>query len=174
MTTRDADDRRVLITVLAITVPLSLIVLILLPGGPVFRVFHLPSVSMAPTLPRGSYVLASRASYGFNQHSFDWFRLPLSRRWLATRPKRGDIVVFRLPRQHQTFFIKRVIGLARRLNRASRRQSHSQRRAFAARAGQRYQRLVKITSSPGPSNSLNDCPTDAPTASWTKGIQRPL
>ncbi|MGI9409230.1 MAG: signal peptidase I [Hyphomicrobiaceae bacterium] len=111
MTKQNAGDRRVLITVLVITIPLSLILLILLPGGPVFRVFHLPSVSMAPALPRGSYVLASRASYGFNQHSFDWFRLPLTRRWLATRPKRGDIVVFRLPRQQQTFYVKRVIGL---------------------------------------------------------------
>ncbi|MGI9426737.1 MAG: signal peptidase I [Hyphomicrobiaceae bacterium] len=90
---------------------MSLIVLILLPVGPVFRIFDLPSGSMAPTLQRGSWILASRASYGFNHHSFDWFRLPLSRRWPASQPRRGDIVVFRHPRQHETFFVKRIIGL---------------------------------------------------------------
>ncbi len=111
MPKRDADDRRVLITVLVVTVPVSLILLFMLPNGPVFRVFLQKSDSMAPTLHRRSVILASRASYGFNRYSFDGFRLPLTRRWPSAQPKRGDIVVFRLPRRHDTFFIKRLIGL---------------------------------------------------------------
>ena len=97
---------------LAVTAPIVAVVLMLLPNiGPVFRVFSLPSGSMAPGLAAGSVVIASRASYGYSRYSFDGFNLPIAGRWPAGRPKRGDVIVFRLTRNRRVHYIKRVIGL---------------------------------------------------------------
>ena len=64
-----------------------------------------------PTLPLGSYVVVSRASYGYSRYSFELFQLPLAGRWPALMPRRGDVVVFLLPRDRKTHFVKRVVGL---------------------------------------------------------------
>jgi signal peptidase I len=66
---------------------------------------------MVPTLYPGGLFIASRASYGYSRYSFDAFELPISGRWPALMPRRGDVVVFRLPRDHATAFVKRVVGL---------------------------------------------------------------
>ena len=66
---------------------------------------------MLPTVRVGSYVVVSRASYGYSRYSFDSFQLPIAGRWPALMPQRGDIVVFRLPRDHKTHYLKRVVGL---------------------------------------------------------------
>ena len=79
--------------------------------GPVFRIFSNPSGSMLPTLPVGRFLVVSRASYGYSRYSFDSFELPISGRWPALSPQRGDIIVFRLPRDHNTQYVKRVVGL---------------------------------------------------------------
>ncbi len=79
--------------------------------GPIFRIFSVPSTSMAPTIALGQFVLASRASYGYSRYSFDRVALPIEGRWPALAPRRGDAVVFRLPRDLETFYIKRIIGL---------------------------------------------------------------
>ena len=76
-----------------------------------YRLFSIPSTSMAPALPVGSYVVASRLSYGFTRHTFDWFDLDISTRWPEGEIKRGDIVVFRKSHDRQTCFVKRIIGL---------------------------------------------------------------
>jgi signal peptidase I len=105
-------ERRTLTLVLLIGIPLTFFAWCLLPGvGPVFRLFNVPATSMAPTLPLGSMVIVSRTSYGYSRHSFDVVELPISGRIPAIAPARGDVVVFRLPRDHATFYIKRVIGL---------------------------------------------------------------
>jgi signal peptidase I len=102
-------ERRVLIVVLALAVPAAFIVF---PGlGPIFRTFTIPAASNAPTLPRGSYVIVSRASYGYSRYSFDLFDLPITGRWPALMPRRGDMIVFRLPRDHGKHYVKRVVGL---------------------------------------------------------------
>jgi len=79
--------------------------------GPVFRVFSNPSGSMMPTIRVGSYSVISRASYGYSRYSFEIFRLPIAGRWPMLMPQRGDIVVFLLPRDRKTYYIKRVVGL---------------------------------------------------------------
>ncbi len=63
------------------------------------------------TFASGSLFLVSRASYGYSRRSFDAFDLPIAGRWPAVQPERGDVVVFRLPREQSTFFIKRIVGL---------------------------------------------------------------
>lgn len=91
---------------------LFLIALCFLPNvGPNLRVFNMPSESMQPTIASGSVFLVSRASYGYSRRSFDAFDLPIAGRWPAVQPARGDVVVFRLPREQTTFFIKRIVGL---------------------------------------------------------------
>jgi len=79
--------------------------------GPVFRVFTNPSSSMMPTIRVGGYSVISRASYGYSRYSFEIFQLPISGRLPALVPQRGDIVVFLLPRDRKTYYVKRVVGL---------------------------------------------------------------
>lgn len=76
-----------------------------------FQPFNIPSGSMIPTLLIGDYLFVSKYAYGYSDHSLP-FSPPLFKgRILGTPPKRGDVVVFKLPRDGQTDYIKRVIGL---------------------------------------------------------------
>jgi len=105
-------ERRVLILVLALAVPLAVAILLCLPNaGPVFRVFIIPSGSMAPTLLPENYIIVSRASYGYSRFSFDGFELPITGRWPSLAPRRGDVVVFRRSHDRRIFQVNRVVGL---------------------------------------------------------------
>lgn len=76
-----------------------------------FQPFNIPSGSLIPTLLIGDYVFVSKYAYGYSRYSFP-FGLPLlSGRVWAAEPKRGDIAVFKWPRDRSTDYIKRVIGL---------------------------------------------------------------
>ena len=67
---------------------------------------------MVPTLLVGDYLFVSKYSYGYSH-----FSLPLSPPIFSGRigdfhkPQRGDVVVFRLPKDTSVDYIKRVIGL---------------------------------------------------------------
>jgi signal peptidase I len=77
-----------------------------------FQPFNIPSGSMKATLLVGDYLFVSKYSYGYSH-----FSLPLSPPLFSGRipgdwlPQRGDVVVFRLPRDTSTDYIKRIIGL---------------------------------------------------------------
>src|SRR5208283_1211893 len=77
-----------------------------------FQPFNIPSGSMKATLLVGYYLFVSKYSYGYSH-----FSLPLSPPVFSGRlpsgwlPQRGDVVVFRLPKDTSTDYIKRVIGL---------------------------------------------------------------
>jgi signal peptidase I len=76
-----------------------------------FQPFNIPSGSMKGTLLVGDYLFVSQFSYGYSHYSLP-LSLPLfSGRIFASPPERGDVVVFRLPRDDTTDYIKRVIGL---------------------------------------------------------------
>src|ERR1700730_6400165 len=77
-----------------------------------FQPFNIPSGSLIPTLLVGDYVMVSKYSYGWSRFSVPFISavLPSGRLW-GTPPQRGDIAVFKLPKDHSTDFIKRVIGL---------------------------------------------------------------
>ena len=76
-----------------------------------FQPFTIPSASMEPNLYEGDYIVVTKWSYGYSRHSIP-FSPPLFKgRILDRAPNRGDIVVFKLPRDDKTDFIKRVIGL---------------------------------------------------------------
>jgi signal peptidase I len=76
-----------------------------------FQPFNIPSGSMKETLLVGDYLFVSKFSYGYSHYSLP-FSPPLfsGRIWSGT-PARGDVVVFRLPKDDTTDYIKRVIGL---------------------------------------------------------------
>ena len=77
----------------------------------IFQPFTIPSSSMEPGLVTGDYIVVSKLDYGWSRASFP-FNPPLFQgRLLGRTAKRGDVVVFRLPRDPAQTWIKRVIGL---------------------------------------------------------------
>jgi signal peptidase I len=76
-----------------------------------FEPFNIPSGSMIPTLLVGDYLFVSKYAYGYSRFSLP-LGLPLfSGRIFARQPERGDVAVFKLPRDNKTDYIKRIIGL---------------------------------------------------------------
>lgn len=78
-----------------------------------FQPFTIPSASMEPNLYEGDYIVVSKWTYGYSKYSSGLpINLPLGEgRLFGRAPERGDIVVFKLPRDDKTDYIKRVIGL---------------------------------------------------------------
>ncbi len=70
-----------------------------------FEPFRIPSGSMMPTLLIGDFILVNKFAYGV--------RLPVLNQKMVEvgEPVRGDIVVFRFPKDPTVDYIKRVIGL---------------------------------------------------------------
>src|SRR3989344_3656859 len=69
---------------LAITLPIKLYVA---------QPFVVSGESMVPTFENGEYLIVDELSYHFRE------------------PARGEVIIFRYPKDHSKFFIKRVIGL---------------------------------------------------------------
>ncbi len=76
-----------------------------------YQPFNIPSGSMKETLLIGDYLFVSKLSYGYSRYSFPFGLNFFSGRVFAGEPKRGDVAVFKLPRDNTTDYIKRVIGL---------------------------------------------------------------
>ena len=76
-----------------------------------FQPFNIPSGSMIPTLLIGDYLFVSKYSYGYSRYSFPFSPDLFSGRIWAAEPNRGDVIVFKLPRDNETDYIKRVIGM---------------------------------------------------------------
>jgi signal peptidase I len=76
-----------------------------------FQPFTIPSASMEPNLYQGDYIIVSKYSYGYSRHSMPFSPPILHGRIMERSPHRGDIVVFKLPRDGHTDYVKRVIGL---------------------------------------------------------------
>jgi signal peptidase I len=84
---------------------LPVILIVLLVRSFLFEPFRIPSPSMMPNLVDGDFIFVTKYSYGL--------RLPFfNTKVLSTgEPHRGDVVVFRLPRDPSVHYIKRLIGL---------------------------------------------------------------
>jgi len=76
-----------------------------------YQPFNITSGSMKSTLLVGDYLFVSKFSYGYSRYSFPFGFDLFSGRILASDPKQGDVVVFKLPHDNKTDYIKRVIGL---------------------------------------------------------------
>jgi len=72
--------------------------------------FKIPSGSMIPTLFVGDHIFVNKLAYGLRVPLTDWFGNGIYlTRW--SQPKRGDIVVFRFPKNMTIFYIKRIVGV---------------------------------------------------------------
>ncbi|MFQ5660570.1 MAG: signal peptidase I [Gammaproteobacteria bacterium] len=83
--------------------PIFFIVLIL--RSFIVEPFRIPSASMMPTLLIGDFILVNKYDYGI--------RLPVIHTKIINngKPQRGDVIVFRYPRDPSIPFIKRIIGV---------------------------------------------------------------
>ncbi|MCB1505080.1 MAG: signal peptidase I [Hyphomicrobiaceae bacterium] len=76
-----------------------------------YQPFNIPSGSMKSTLLVGDYLFVSKLSYGYSKYSFTSSFDLFNGRIFSAEPKRGDVIVFKLPRDNTTDYIKRLIGL---------------------------------------------------------------
>ncbi|MBC7799995.1 MAG: signal peptidase I [Gemmatimonadaceae bacterium] len=76
-----------------------------------FEPFNIPSGSMIPTLLVGDYLFVSKYSYGYSRYSMPFAPNLFQGRIFGSLPDRGDVAVFKFPRDNQTDFIKRIVGL---------------------------------------------------------------
>jgi signal peptidase I len=99
----DEDKEPMLVEYARSFFPVVLIVLLL--RSFIAEPFRIPSASMMPTLLIGDFILVNKFTYGI--------RLPVINKKVVemNEPKRGDIVVFRYPKDPSVDYIKRVIGL---------------------------------------------------------------
>lgn len=81
------------------------ILVVLLIRSFLFEPFRIPSDSMMPTLLDGDFIFVNKYTYGL--------RLPVTNTEVVDmgEPQRGDVVVFRLPADPATNYIKRLVGL---------------------------------------------------------------
>jgi signal peptidase I len=95
----------------AISLGLALLIVFMIRSS-IVEAFKIPSGSMIPTLLTGDHIFVNKFAYGL--------KIPFSDvvsdhpTFLVQRepPKRGDIVVFKYPKDERVYFIKRVIGVA--------------------------------------------------------------
>jgi signal peptidase I len=81
-----------------------------------YQPVNIPSGSMKETLLVGDYLFVSKLSYGYSRYSltipFTSIPIvPFNGRIFGAQPKRGDVVVFKLPRETDKDYIKRILGL---------------------------------------------------------------
>lgn len=74
--------------------------------------FYIPSGSMKPTLLVGDTIIVSKMSYGYSRYSIPFALIPFKGRIFEKPPTRGDIIVFKLPSDKRTNYVKRLIGVA--------------------------------------------------------------
>jgi signal peptidase I len=82
-----------------------ILLIVLLVRSFLFEPFRIPSSSMMPTLLIGDFIFVNKYTYGL--------RLPVTNTRVLSigEPARGDVVVFRLPADPGTNYIKRLVGL---------------------------------------------------------------
>ena len=110
-----------------------------------YEPFNIPSGSMIPTLQVGDYLFVSKYSYGYSHFSLPLSPPLFSGRVFGQLPQRGDVAVFKFPRDTSQDYIKRIIGLP-----GDRIQM---------KAGQLYINGVKVQRKPEDVEYIDDCRT---------------
>ena len=81
------------------------VLIVLLVRSFVVEPFRIPSASMMPGLVDGDFIFVDKFSYGLRLPVTNTKILPIG------EPRRGDVIVFRLPSDPSVNFIKRLVGL---------------------------------------------------------------
>jgi signal peptidase I len=76
-----------------------------------FHPFYIPASSMMPTLLVGDSLFVSKYAYGYSRYSLPFSPRLFPGRIFGSVPERGDVVVFRIPKDNSVDYIKRVVGL---------------------------------------------------------------
>ncbi|MBI3542820.1 MAG: signal peptidase I [Deltaproteobacteria bacterium] len=87
------------------------IFLVLIIRSSIVEAFKIPSGSMIPTLMVGDHIFVNKFAYGLKVPFSDFFTdTPL---FIVKRdiPQRGDVIVFKYPKDESFYYIKRVIGV---------------------------------------------------------------
>ena len=87
------------------------IFLVLIIRSSIVEAFKIPSGSMIPTLLVGDHIFVNKFAYGLKIPFSDFFTdTPL---YVVKRdaPQRGDVIVFKYPKDESFYYIKRVIGV---------------------------------------------------------------
>ena len=77
----------------------------------IYQPFKIPSGSMKPGLQIGDYLFVEKFAYGYNNSSLSFMlnRFDLfNESFFFDTPKRGDVIVFLLPRDSSIHYIKRL------------------------------------------------------------------
>jgi signal peptidase I len=82
-----------------------IIAIVLIVRSFLFEPFRIPSDSMMPTLLDGDFIFVNKFMYGLRLPVVNTRIVPIG------EPHRGDVVVFRLPSDPSTNYIKRLVGL---------------------------------------------------------------
>jgi signal peptidase I len=72
--------------------------------------YRIPTGSMIPTLMIGDFILVNKFAYGIKVPFSDVFSDPIYIKE-AEKPKRGDIIVFKYPKDPSINYVKRVVGI---------------------------------------------------------------
>ncbi len=78
--------------------------------GFVYEPYSLPSHSMQPGLQPGETLFVAKWPYGLSRHNLPLSPALLPGRLLPRLPARGDLIIFKTPRDGNTDFIKRVMA----------------------------------------------------------------
>ena len=85
------------------------IAIVLLTKTVAAEAYYVPSGSMLPSLLIGDQLLVTKFPYGYSRYSLPVPLGPASTdRLLGKLPERGDVVVFRMPRDPSQTYVKRV------------------------------------------------------------------
>ena len=76
-----------------------------------YQPFSMPSGSQEPTLLVGDHFFVSKYAYGYTHYSLPFSPRLFRGRIFGSEPQRGDVVVFRLPKDDTVDYVKRVVGL---------------------------------------------------------------
>jgi signal peptidase I len=74
------------------------------------QLFSIPSGSMEPTILVGDFIAVDKSAYGYSRYSLPFAPHLFEGRIFAATPRRGDLVVFRVPHADQDY-VKRIVGL---------------------------------------------------------------
>src|SRR4051812_46965462 len=93
-----------------VSLALALLIVFMIRSS-VVEAFKIPSGSMIPTLHVGDHIFVNKFAYGLKIPFSDITTNTPTYIFKREGPKRGDIVVFRFPKDDSIYYIKRIVGI---------------------------------------------------------------